>query len=274
MNRRRRRLGIFGSAALLLAHMACVSTPERSTPPTPSTPGTVIEVATETRQPIVPKQPYRIAIEGSGLQRLAPILDEAFIIEFSDSRIVFDLRRDARYPAKSGSTTAGRLDSTFVIDWSTKEVETLAREIEDEFGATPTPEEIGQAVRARVEYGLDRGFDLASRVARDRTGDCSEFAVLFTALARRFDHPARVVLGLAVLELEPGRYQGFGHAWAEVAEDNLWRLYDPTNEDASGFLAYIPESYLENEGPGYAVSLLGNLTVRRVEILGPRPEAD
>ena len=56
-------------------------------------------------------------------------------------------------------------------------------------------------------------------------GDCTEHSVLFVALARAAQIPARVALGLVYWP--PG--QGFGwHAWAEVHVAGQWWAVDPT----------------------------------------------
>ena len=57
-------------------------------------------------------------------------------------------------------------------------------------------------------------------------GDCSEFADLFTTLARAADLPTRTVFGLAYNDVaEPAL--GF-HAWNEVYVDGSWETVDPT----------------------------------------------
>jgi len=60
----------------------------------------------------------------------------------------------------------------------------------------------------------------------ERRGDCTEFADLFTTLARALGLPARTVTGLAYAEdAGPAFYL---HAWNEVAVDGQWRSVDPT----------------------------------------------
>ncbi len=60
---------------------------------------------------------------------------------------------------------------------------------------------------------------------RDRSGDCTEFADLYTTLARAVGLPARTVIGLAYHD----DTQAFAlHAWNEVAIDLAWHGVDPT----------------------------------------------
>ena len=98
-------------------------------------------------------------------------------------------------------------------------------------------------------------FNIASKVAEDRSGDCTEYAVLTTALARSQGIPARVVIGTVIFEAANSVKAG-GHAWTEVWYENKWQILDAAMfgfEERSIF--YLPTAELENEGPGYAFSL-------------------
>ncbi len=57
-------------------------------------------------------------------------------------------------------------------------------------------------------------------------GDCTEFADLFTTLARSLGLPSRTVFGLAYSEQEQPAFAF--HAWNEVAVHNVWQAVDPT----------------------------------------------
>ena len=64
---------------------------------------------------------------------------------------------------------------------------------------------------------------------RDRHGDCTEFADLYTTLARAVGVPARTVVGLAYRAGSAPQEGAFAlHAWNEVAIDGRWRSVDPT----------------------------------------------
>lgn len=63
-------------------------------------------------------------------------------------------------------------------------------------------------------------------ILRNQSGDCSEHAKLFVALARASDLPAREASGLVYNNDE--ETPGFsGHAWAEVSVDGHWIGVDP-----------------------------------------------
>ncbi len=57
-------------------------------------------------------------------------------------------------------------------------------------------------------------------------GDCTEFADLFTTLARSLGLPSRTVFGLAYSAQEQPAFAF--HAWNEVAVHNVWQAVDPT----------------------------------------------
>lgn len=76
---------------------------------------------------------------------------------------------------------------------------------------------------------LDTGFATASEVARTRTGDCTEHAVLLAALLRAEGIPSRVVSGLVYLEQLAGARDVFGyHMWTQALIDGRWVDLDAT----------------------------------------------
>ena len=98
---------------------------------------------------------------------------------------------------------------------------------------------------------------------RARRGDCTEFADLYTTLARAVGLPARTVVGLAYRAAASGAGGAFAlHAWNEVVIDGVWRGVDPTwgqTRLAATHLPIPPQDLL-----AVAVAL-PNLTFRVVE---------
>lgn len=96
-------------------------------------------------------------------------------------------------------------------------------------GRFEQPAEQARAL-ARFVHGHLRYRDAAVArtvldTVRERTGDCTEYADLFTTLARSLDLPARTVVGLAYRADQ----QAFVlHAWNEVVIDQHWHGMDPT----------------------------------------------
>lgn len=96
--------------------------------------------------------------------------------------------------------------------------------------ADAPPEEIARRLERAVHGWLTRknmstSLASASEVVRSRAGDCTEHAVLLTALLRARGLPARVAVGLVYWD----RHSAFaGHAWTEVWLDGRWVPLDAT----------------------------------------------
>jgi transglutaminase-like putative cysteine protease len=78
------------------------------------------------------------------------------------------------------------------------------------------------------QRGLDIGYASALEVARDRRGDCAEYAVLLAALARAEGIPARVVVGMLYTDRYDNKRRVFvPHAWVVAWIRGRWRSFDP-----------------------------------------------
>jgi len=81
-------------------------------------------------------------------------------------------------------------------------------------------------VHGFLRYEDGRGGTSVLDLLDEPVGDCTEFADLFTTLARSLGLPARTVFGLAYADRRP---PGFGfHAWNEVQVNDRWLAVDPT----------------------------------------------
>ncbi len=103
-----------------------------------------------------------------------------------------------------------------------------------------------------------RGYDIASKVAKTGSGNCTEHAFLLIALARAKGYPARVVVGILVFAVDQNA-QSFGHAWSEIHDGQAWQRYDatlPDNRNPGEWLRYLPLMPLVNEVPGYTMGLI------------------
>ena len=100
------------------------------------------------------------------------------------------------------------------------------------------------------------GFNLASTVAAQRSGDCTEYATLTTALARGLELNARLVLGTVIVD-DAETVSAFGHAWTEVWYKGKWQIIDAALYGAGQQkFYYLPAGTLDNEGPGFAMALI------------------
>jgi len=178
----------------------------------------------------------------------------------------------AAYPELEPRAPEGYRVASFVVDFDEPEVKTLRAELVARYGASPSLDDLRRFTSESIPHkSLDRGWDLASRVARSGAGDCTEHAVLLTALARAVGRPARVIVGALIARVD-GATLGLGHAWAEIYDGDRWVPVDatPIADEFEG-LAYLPLVVLEDEGPGYALDLgrqMQHSWVRRIEVEG------
>jgi transglutaminase-like putative cysteine protease len=104
------------------------------------------------------------------------------------------------------------------------------RELASSMVATDDPWLAAVAVEKFVhdyvrEKDFSTAFATAADVARERSGDCTEHAVLTAALCRARGIPARIMVGLVYVS----KLQGFGfHMWNEVWVGDRWVPIDAT----------------------------------------------
>jgi len=212
---------------------------------------------------IAPDQPARVRLLVTNPEGVARTLGGSVPADGHWLEYVID-----KYPQLRGADERSWLESTFVIDFTEPVFETLRKEL----GGNSTHAQLVEFVARIVENTQERGWDLASVVARRREGDCTEHAVLTAALARMHGIPARVALGVALIT-EGNRHGAYGHAWAELLENGKWTVADAALIDSGtkGTVRYLPMGVLDDEGMGYTMNLaqLVNNWVDRVVVLGP-----
>ena len=89
-------------------------------------------------------------------------------------------------------------------------------------------EGLTEAVRAHMNGPIDyRRYDDATTALQNRSGDCTEFAVLLAAVARARGIPTRIVHGIAYSGRFAGRAHVFSpHAWVQAWDGTRWTSYD------------------------------------------------
>jgi hypothetical protein len=73
---------------------------------------------------------------------------------------------------------------------------------------------------------LAQAFSTATEALQSREGDCTEHAVLFSALAKAVGIPTRLVTGLVYVGGPDGVFGN--HAWVEIWVGDRWLAMDPT----------------------------------------------
>ena len=204
---------------------------------------------------------YRILHQNpAGLQaRLAGRIDR---LEPVEGGVAFSLRA---YPAAAAPVAHEQhRAASFLIDFTEPAIQALAAPIEQRYGEQPSPGELEQFV---YDYIMDKnsahGFDVASMVATTRAGDCTEHAVLLTALLRMYGYPARTVTGFYVSLEEP--VLAYGHAWTEYYADDGWTGLDGTRISDRVSAQHVPLGVVEDESIAYALGLVDTIQMLAID---------
>jgi hypothetical protein len=232
--------------------------------PAPSAPTSQADAEAEPRQPAATApSPLQIA-QPVGTVRLTGSLDllragkpvRFFVngVSTAAQRHIALAHPEATVAGDSISIGPGELPSavverhrkpSFLVDFDEPDVLALVQAIPKDASLVELRKRVAASFE-RVEYG---SFWTASRAARNKAGDCTEHAVLLAAVARALGHPARVVLGYAVLTDANNGY-AFGHAWTEIHDGSRWQRIDATPVGELP-ITYLILSELDDEGPGH-----------------------
>ncbi|UPG84845.1 transglutaminase-like domain-containing protein [Luteibacter aegosomatis] len=169
---------------------------------------------------------YTITVKG-GFPHPFVDTDEQHVTSLGDGTFVVDVgfARRGKESVPSGDDTA---PSPWVQSDSPRVVE-LARSV---VGDARNDLQRMRRLRAWLsDYidrkGLDVGYASALETLDSRTGDCTEHAVLLTALARSLGIPARVVTGVVYVDRLGGASRVFvPHAWSQAFVDGRWISFD------------------------------------------------
>ena len=118
---------------------------------------------------------------------------------------------------------------------------------------------------------FSRAFDTAQDVARTLEGDCTEHAVLLTALLRNRGIPARIASGVVARDTDGGSVFAY-HMWTEAWVDDRWLPLDASLGGLAGcgHIKFL-ETPLADSNPYAALlpvmSTLGQLKISVKEVL-------
>ncbi|MEM0913189.1 MAG: transglutaminase domain-containing protein [Planctomycetota bacterium] len=173
------------------------------------------------------------------------------------------------------------LASSPMIDWQDVAVSRLASRGDLPHRAAMNLLRMHRRVHEAIETAdLSVGFATASEVARTRTGDCTEHALLLAAVLRANDVPSRVVTGLIYADQFLGQRGVFGyHMWTQAWADHgngegQWVDLDATLPagDSYGFdathIALTASALSAEEGFNDLAELavlIGGMSIRVVE---------
>jgi hypothetical protein len=198
---------------------------------------------------------YHIVHDSPGLL-LAQLAGRVAAPRRHDDGVSFSL--DAYPAARTPEPDGSHLAASFLIDHTQPSIRALRGRIEQRYGPRPLPGDLELFVYEYIEdKNSAHGFDVASVVAQSRSGDCTEHAVLLTALLRMFDYPARTVIGVFVSLQDPLR--AYGHAWAEYHGAAGWTGVDATRIDNAVEVHHIPLAVIGDESIAYRMAVAGTL---------------
>jgi hypothetical protein len=194
------------------------------------------------------------------------------------------VKRGASTPAPTGEALKEFLEPSQLCDTNDARLKALTnRALRGKEKASTA--ERAEALRSFVLSYIDRkdlgsAFASASDVARSKSGDCSEHAVLLAALLRCAGIPARGATGLVYADSFAGGKHVMGwHMWTQAVIDGAWVDLDATRHDCpfDGGHILTAVSSLGDGGLaadlGSVIGLMGNLAVEGVEVGGARKPA-
>jgi len=191
-------------------------------------------------------------------------------VQRRDGALVFvDLERESR---DASTTSAAQLERYLMSDIYIQSEDPRLAALADSIAAATGADgrdlvgEMAAFVDRRItDKNYEHGFSSAVEAYQSREGDCTEHAVLLTALLRAADIPARSAVGLVY---DPSGYL-VGHMWVEAYVDG-WMTVDAldlgTNPVRLRISVSQDERGLRETEVMNAYSVLGGIDVRIVDI--------
>ena len=150
------------------------------------------------------------------------------------------------------------------------------RVVDGSDGVVGLADELRKFVSGHVSSkSLQVGFATASEVARQKSGDCTEHAVLLTALGRIRNLPSRIATGIAYLPKFMGKENVFGfHMWTQFFLKDRWVDFDAALGESvcsPTRIAFFVSSLDEDGMIDASLSLmdiLGEIEIEVVEVEG------
>ncbi len=170
-----------------------------------------------------------LEVSGAGCDRFPTSSQQRVTVTAPDA-VRLEVRNGPIEPHSAPLSAADReryLASTQQLPAADPKMNALATQIAGaDDGALRKASRLQQWVYDNLAYSKVHNADNALDVLANESGDCSEFAQLFVALARAAGIPARPVTGLVYSAGDGPKF--WGHAWAEVHDGASWVAVDPT----------------------------------------------
>jgi hypothetical protein len=169
---------------------------------------------------------YRIHVPDNAPQP-AITTDEQHVAPLGHGEWIIDIG-----PAQAGAEEPPGLADTLPNAWVQSDAPVIRRMASRVVGGAQDDLEKMHRLRNFVSHyvnghSLDVGYASALEVVRTREGDCTEFAVLLTALARAQRIPARVITGMVYVTRYGDSSNVFvPHAWMQAWVQGRWQSFD------------------------------------------------
>jgi transglutaminase superfamily protein len=118
--------------------------------------------------------------------------------------------------------------------------QSLANRSGNAAGRLATIEALVETAHQQLVYAENKPAGSVLRALEKGQGECTDFADLFTTLARAAGYPARTVYGLAYKDDTQPTFMF--HAWNEVLWNGKWQAVDPTWNQTPVDATHIPLS--------------------------------
>lgn len=196
---------------------------------------------------------FRVSTKGSIPLPKLPEAGAQRIVQSDSNSIVTSFSPRSPVPAlEIEKTDPSYLRSTSLLDFDDESIGELIK------AAAPSgssqydvAEELRMFVYRYIEdKTLSGGYDSASQIASNRSGDCTEHAVLLAALLRGYEIPARIAFGLSyVADETDGWFVLWPHAWTQALIDGFWIDLDAIEPQRIPHAARILASFDDVERP-------------------------
>jgi hypothetical protein len=213
-----------------------------------------------------PEKVQRLVLEARGLDSFEfPISHRQQLRAAENGAHLLELTRDGRAPEAAPLSEQDRekhLKATPSMQADSPELRELAKEIVGDAEGLAAVDALREWVYRNLKKSMASNSSTALAVLDRKAGDCTEHTLLFVALARAADIPAREVGGVAFTN-----YGGpiFGwHAWAQIHDGHQWVTVDPTWNQTFVDATHIQ---LQDDAEDMSwIDLLGELKLKVVEV--------
>lgn len=220
---------------------------------------------------------YRIALKQQAGAESLPQTDEQRVSASGDGYLVSICTRCGESPQSQRSSETLR-QHTQANAWLQSDDPALKQAALRQVNGAKSDLERMQRLQAFVskhinQTNLSTGYASAKEAFENRTGDCTEFALLLAAMARAVGIPSRVAAGLAYSPNYLGQSDRFiPHAWTQAYVQGRWQSFDAAlgQFDAGHITLSVTDGSLSASFSGAA--LLGNVQIESAVPLTEKAE--